>query len=70
MVILAPESLPSTVNVAYKAFCEPNSVLTVVAFKFNVVPTTVEDTLAPTVVVWLRAFACGVLTPSSSKCAH
>ena len=55
IVNLAPLSLPSTVNVAYKAVFEPNNVFTVVALILIVVPTTVLDTLVPNVEVEFNA---------------
>ena len=51
IVNLAPESLPTTVNVACKKLFEPNNVFTVVAVRLIVVPITVLDTLVPIVVV-------------------
>ena len=50
---LAPLSLPTIVIVAYNAVLLPNNVLTVVALRLIVVPTTVADTLVPNVVVEL-----------------
>ena len=66
---LAPLSLPTTVIVAYNAVLVPNNVLTVVALRLIVVPTTVADTLVPNVVVELtfNASVEGVSIPTPSK---
>ena len=64
IVNLAPESLPTTVNVACKKLFEPNNVFTVVAVILIVVPTTVLETFVPIVTVELRAVASGVLIPT------
>ena len=63
-VILAPESLPTTVIVVCNLFLVPNKVLTVVAVKFIEVPITVLDTLVPSVVVELSFSASSVLIPT------
>ena len=63
-VILAPESLPTTVIVVCNLFLVPNKVLTVVAVKFTDVPITVLDTLVPSVVVELSFSASSVLIPT------
>jgi hypothetical protein len=55
ILTLAPLSLPTTVNVAYKAVFEPNNVFTVVALILIVVPTTVLDTDVPNVEVEFKA---------------
>ena len=70
MVNLAPESLPVTVIVVYRTEFEPNSVLTVVAFKLILVPTTVLDTLVPNVCCLVCCISCWSVNSSSCKCRH
>jgi len=62
IVNLAPESLPTTVNVVCNLTLEPNKVFTVVAVKLIEVPITVLETLVPIVVVVFSASASCVNT--------
>ena len=63
-VILAPESLPTTVIVVCNLFLVPNNVLTVVAVKLTEVPITVLETFVPNVVVEFSFSASSVFTPT------
>ena len=66
-LILAPESLPITVNVVYRVDWEPNNELTVVAVILIVVPTIVLLTFVPIVEVEFKACASAVLIPTPVK---
>ena len=67
MLILAPESRPTTIKVVNKDELEPNKVLTVVAVMLIDVPITVLLTFVPIVVVEFKLVASGVLIPTPLK---
>ena len=60
MLTLAPLSLPTMITLVVNEVLVPNNVLTVVAVKLIVEPTTVLDTLVPNVSVVFKLVAAAL----------